>query len=54
MAQLPWQYRKKILFRTDGAGFSHGLHVPAPSEFHPVPNRALGLEGDLLGEPRWS
>lgn len=25
VAQLPWQYRKKILFRTDGAGFSHGL-----------------------------
>lgn len=25
VAQLPWQYRKKILFRTDGAGFSCGL-----------------------------
>jgi hypothetical protein len=25
VAQLPWQYRKKILFRTDGAGFSHEL-----------------------------
>jgi hypothetical protein len=23
--QLPWQHRKKILFRVDGAGFSHAL-----------------------------
>ena len=25
VAQLPWQHRKKILFRIDGAGFSTGL-----------------------------
>ncbi|MFE0458748.1 transposase [Kitasatospora sp. NPDC058965] len=25
VAQLPWQHRKKILFRVDGAGFSTGL-----------------------------